>query len=130
MKLIKFRGKDNHGKWYFGGITSDKKFITAQFTFQSVCPETIGQFTGFYDINHTELYEGDVIEINKVPYVIKWFDNRGCFLLENDSVRRAMRNTEICTIMGNVHDNPKLFRILQTEFLKQREKEERELEKC
>ena len=25
MKLIKFRGKDNHGKWYFGGITSGKK---------------------------------------------------------------------------------------------------------
>lgn len=119
MNQIKFRGKNNHGEWHFGGISADKKFIVAQFTFQNVRPDTVGQFTGFYDKKGVEIYEDDVVEINRVPYIVKWRSRNGAFILENDKVLQSMLNTDDCKVIGNVHDDPKLFQNLQKEFSKQ-----------
>ena len=119
MRKIKFRGKDNHGEWFFGGITEDKKFIANKFTFIGVRPETVGQFTGFYDKHDKEIYEGDVVQFHNAPYLVKWLDRIGCFVVENELTFMTLVNTESynCRIVGNIHDDPNLFQKLEAEFI-------------
>ncbi len=119
MKIIKFRGKDSSGNWLFGGITEDKKFITDKFIFTGVKPETVGQFTGFYDETNKEIYEDDIVKLNAAPYHIKWLERIGGFVAENTLMLMTLSNLENyrCQIVGNIHDNPNLLNKLQADFL-------------
>ena len=71
MREIKFRGKAKNRKetWFYGdlrradGITwifpSDED---AGYDKHQIFPDTIGQFTGIYDSDGVEIYEGDKVE--------------------------------------------------------------------
>lgn len=119
-RVIKFRGKYiKDGVWIYGGYgylkKSKKHFITDQRAFFSVIPETIGQFTGFKDIDGKEIYEGDIIQNDEHPeeigkiinenncWLVEWFDIDDkaclCWLLENTPQK----------VIGNIYDNPELL---------------------
>ena len=118
MKNVKFRGKNINNKWFFGGITLGKKYIVDRFTFHGIRPETAGQFTGCLDENDTEIYEGDIIELeNNAPYIVEWDEEKHGFVIKNDSERFPINDDLYCRVAGNIHDEPSLFKLLQHRFV-------------
>lgn len=137
MRKIKFRGKlisDNfrfiyRNGWIYGDYlkNDNSHFIIAKFSegfdnggypsiditfLQKVIPETVGQFTGLYDKNGKEIYEGDLFKRNthygvvqylNNKFVIVFDDNRVIDLYEDECLAWNCKGHEI---IGNIHDNP------------------------
>ena len=140
MRTIKFRGKRvDKDELVFGdlltgmGYKKGKFYILPHLThYPSDCNSldgyevetgTVGQFTGLYDKDGKEIYEGDIIKytheicIEDGPgtYVGAVSFCEGMFCLHEDSdctVATAIYESEeyggICVI-GNIHDNPELL---------------------
>lgn len=137
MRTIKFRAKSEQGEWiighYVGKPSMDEVCILP---FQNVnyhigyindsecyycIADTIGQFTGLYDKNGKEIYEGDILHLdaNNRLYEVT-FENGmfyasfkecdegffGGFLLLTITKDEDLK----CEIVGNIYDNPELLK--------------------
>ena len=133
MRTIKFRGKTHgNGKWYYGSLVYSDE-INAAIYFQTgsglvktmdwvyVNPETVGQFTGLYDCDGKEIYEGDVLRLgNSQSGVceVKWNESIAAFCIrfffENKVGTRPLGGWVACgkniAIIGNIYDNPELLK--------------------
>lgn len=135
-RVIKFRGKNiGTGHWHYGfliGIIDPTKEedVYREWGIHSgvniapiswVIPSTVGQFTGLYDNDGKEIYEGDAYQVagNKI-YVVKFLQGvsnhelyTGMFgLWLSDDVffnfdEFALENGKV---IGNIHDNPELIK--------------------
>ena len=129
MRTIKFRGKSIDGKeWLYGDLVSsaDKKrfaiLVNNKESYDEceVAPETIGQFSGLYDCNKKEIYEGDILKwSNGRSYVVKFWEGMFYASVEecNDGFLggfplHALTDYEDrrCEIVGNIYDNPELLK--------------------
>ena len=127
MRTIKFRGKDRFGEiWYYGNLVVNEMFghthiWDASLGYLEVIPETIGQFTGLYDCDGKEIYEGDILEWEKdgLMYVVKFWAGMFYASVEecNDGIfggfpLHALTEYEDrkCKIVGNIYDNPELLK--------------------
>lgn len=133
MREIKFRGLTSHSKeWRYGNLAkiNDSYHIFEQCDLTEdghhirqdsdrptwIEEETIGQFTGLYDKNGKEIYEGDVIGDNSIYYIIIYnqletkftakYINNGKLITENCTLNQAWFNESNKIIVGNIYDNP------------------------
>ena len=128
---IKFRGKDieNENGWRYGSLIvyPDGNRVIVEFDKDEnelsydVYPETVGQFTGLYDKNGKEIYEGDIGKTKEYGKFLgdknfSGYDHfevlleNGGFRLENEERIFNLTNNSHIEVIGNVHDNPSLLK--------------------
>ena len=122
MREIRFRGKEYGYGWREGIFIKRAGCATIEDgCFFCVDPETVGQYTGFKDVNGKDIFEGDivtdkmfnrlmVVEFHNAAFKFKaiketnfvwadmwqWFEGPG------------KRETD-CEVIGNIYDNPELL---------------------
>lgn len=131
MRTIKFRGKNLDGEWVYGFYVEEerqtingfeKKHFIVNDGYDYVKPDTVGQFTGLYDKDGKEIYEGDIIGCHNpdIKHLIFYNEKQGRFMaalngdIENDFVGVCglddSRWNASKEVIGNVYDNPELLK--------------------
>lgn len=140
-RTIKFRGKNLYNnEWIFGDLIQyesgemaifSKKLsqygceATEMFNRSKVETTTVGQFTGLFDKNGNEIYEGDIVKFHFMtssPSTTKLFPTAKFFgeIITNKynqwaifsdgmeiHIENAIKHGEIA---GNIYDNPELIK--------------------
>lgn len=137
MRTIKFRSKTKRGEWVIGyyvgkssidevcilpfqNVNYDIGYINDSECYYCIA-DTLGQFTGLYDKNGKEIYEGDILRwgVDNRLYVVTF--EKGMFFASakecNEEILggfplHLLTISEVgeCVIVGNIHDNPELLK--------------------
>lgn len=135
MRTIKFRGKRIDNKKWVYGYLADEDYIndinSIDLSSIEVDRDTIGQFTGLFDKNGKEIYEGDIVEkivINGYGFGFigeMGFDN-GVFGIKHKTCKGYIVSSFVYSsdwndghahgtvlyeyeLKGNIYDNPELL---------------------
>lgn len=135
MREIKFRGRDEYGKWHYGafmgvfhdGVVAPIEYanIYADGMANRVFLETVGQFTGLLDTARKEIYEGDIVVVKEdgeeSRHVVRYMNDEDypAFDLVPESMSWCgeCNGLSYCMIhmdaaiyvIGNFYDNPELL---------------------
>lgn len=130
MRPIKFRAKSRHeDAWYYGGIfqTGADCFVVKRGNWEpylicNIDHNTVGQFTGFYDCDGKEIYEGDILLVTSskrmFTSVVMWDKKEAYYKLLYWGAENVLHQTPlfrwlndtILEVTGNIHDNPEFMR--------------------
>lgn len=120
MRTIKFRGKpiqedQLYENFVYGNLVKYASgvyniLVPIQWGFENykIDPETIGQFTGLYDCEGKEIFEGDILDFNGITVEVRFV--RGVFaLLINGNLDNELggdcRTDLFAKVIGNVYEN-------------------------
>lgn len=131
--IPKFRGKstadENKGEWMCGNLITDKTsayitdgdidayedFISIE-RWCSIDVNTVGQSTGLFDKNGTEIFEGDALKNNDYPnqtFICKHSRLQASFQAEslNGLLTLSLWKDEErdWQVLGNIYENPELM---------------------
>ena len=140
MREIKFRGRvknTNKPQWVYGIVIPPQYSSWEDWTLFDgerrwiVDPETVGQYTGYKDVDGKEIYEGDILETPDVTgdemirMIVKYGEHSKMqcriheevgFYIEfvnnnwNDIFRHDFLYWQGSKVVGNIHDNPELLK--------------------
>ena len=130
-RTIKFRGKSaDNVKWITGYyyhecgntyIVEDRQSLseTSRNVPYVVIPETVGQFTGLFDKNGKEIYEGDILHTVTFGFepeeytAIILYDNCRFQLSNGRNLfyfgQSDLTKMDDTIVLGNIYDNPELI---------------------
>jgi uncharacterized phage protein (TIGR01671 family) len=128
-RTIKFRGKSIYGEdWLYSSLVKIEEDryavipslndieIGKSISMYEVCLETIGQFTGLYDKNGKEIYEGDIIKGFDIIIEVWYSEDTACFMAEMKEPQNDMvdilggYDTARMEIIANIYDHPELIK--------------------
>jgi len=92
MRTIKFRAMRRSGEWVYGGFSrrwndhpcivvynpTERKDDHGSYEdnwdiYVDMLEDTVCQFTGYHDVDGTEIYEGDIVSVrNSVTAMVEW----------------------------------------------------------
>lgn len=125
MRTIKFRGKPIQGKQlyenfvygylvkYASGVYNILVPIQWGFKNYEIDPETIGQFTGLYDCEGEEIFEGDILDFNGLTVEVRFVRGVFTFLANgnlDDELCGDCRTDLFAKVIGNVYENPDILK--------------------
>lgn len=129
MRDILFRGvadvEDYSDKWIYGGfiqkIKKDGSYtycIRTPFNIEyEVDGNTVGEFTGIYDKNGKEIFEGDILRDNiGLIYAIVWNTKHLWFEGKGNGFEVLSNIMSKSVVIGNIYDNPKLIEVENYEY--------------
>lgn len=134
MRTIKFRGKRiDNGEWVYGDLCTKDihhgvSILTDGVIRNAVRPDTVGQFTGEFDKDKREIYEGDIIleQIDRAHIdkrIVQYYNGSflavstytsgdqayGAWHEKYQSLKYLADTGANITVIGNIHDNPELI---------------------
>ena len=125
MREIKFRGRDGDD-WYYGSLFVNECGHTAisapkSFWMKPVNADTVGQFTGMYDAEGREIYEGDILSNGRDTVAVSYSIEFAAFVGLYNGREDLVLNLDDCIdqpldelklkVIGNVYDNPDLLEV-------------------
>ena len=122
MRTIKFRGKSIlTDECFFGDLvhSADKKrtaiLVNDKDSYDEceVVPETVGQFTGLYDCEGEEIFEGDILDFNGLKVEVRFVRGVFAFLVNgnlDDKLCGDCRTDLFAKVIGNVYENPDILK--------------------
>lgn len=128
LRKIKFRGKRLiDGTWIYGGFLKTQKINKYQVggtsRYNTIIPETLGQYVGLHDKHGREIYEGDVVKFIDYDSYDEGFENAGVvkhsgnmfyitnrFSVNMEDLVDDLECSMYCEVIGNVHDSPQLLK--------------------
>ena len=118
-RVIKFRGKEfPNNNWIFASAyDQENEIFIIDFANVAVVDETVGEFTGFKDIDGKEIFEGDIIQNTEHPELIYRVEMiGGCWSVDyhddgdfESVVLVWLLSMAPFKVIGNIHDTPELL---------------------
>lgn len=131
-RIIKFRGKDLFDNWQYGSLLLENRSSDETCEVRDIITldgkrhpcKNIGQFTGLYDINNKEIFEGDIIcsyDSKQQPIIhrVEYDNDEATFVVVLNGSKKGYFgygkfNKEWINeckkiVIGNIYDNPEII---------------------
>lgn len=103
-----YRGKSRNGNWVYGSLVFLDGFCTIYEDSKrtvSVMPDTVGQWSGVYDINDVKVYEGDIIRDGKYLYLVEFDAPYFCAKEIGKNISHLLSLKENMKVVGNIYED-------------------------